>query len=266
MITDPLTLALQHKILGIAVVSCLGAGTGVLAITSASAAANTAPIPLLSTASAATAVPLPPAPPAGVATNAAASPTSKAQAASPAPASAAAVAAPTHAAAAPATAHPAAPATAHPATVAAPAKVKPAATSPATAAGSSAATGSPAAPAAISQPASAPAVSCPSNQRLTDAQITWLLSEVEKTAASNPSVAAGAATIEAELQGLLGQHQCAAQAQPVVTALCSGAATRKTINVMASQMPFLVKLVVGNPCGAKLASLLPKLSSYTSML
>jgi hypothetical protein len=123
----------------------------------------------------------------------------------------------------------------------------------------------PALPTLVPPPSSAPA-SCPSNQRLTDAEINWLLKEVAKTAQQTPSQAAGAAAIEAQLQPLLGQNLCAAQAQPVVTQLCSTTTTRQTIDAMTAQLPFYVTLLVGNPCTDTLATLLPQLSSYTSAL
>lgn len=264
MITNPLALTVQHKILGIAFASCLGAGTAVVAIASANAAANATPVPLMvSASSASSAVPV--------------APPSTAPGGPAKPVTGGAVPSGAGGAGATTATSPAKPAAiTHPVTALAPVVAK----SPARTATTAAAAGrpassaaantsakaAPAAPAAVSQPAAAPVVSCPSNQRLTDAQITWLLGEVSKTAASVPSVAPGAAQIEAQLQSLLGQRECATQAQPVVTALCSGSATRKTINAMASQMPFLVRLVVGNPCSANLSSLLPKLSSYTSML
>jgi hypothetical protein len=122
-------------------------------------------------------------------------------------------------------------------------------------------------PTLAASPSPSPAaVSCPSNQRLTDAEINWLLKEVSKTASSDTKVSAGAITIAAALQPLLGQNLCASQAQPVVNTLCANSAAHQTIDAMTNQLPFLAQLVVGNPCTDQLATVLPELSSFTSTL
>jgi len=255
--TNPLALAVQHKLIAIAVVGCLGGGGAAVVITTS----LPSPPPVLAPASAASAVPVQAAGTnAGGSTGGSGGAPSGAGGASGTAGSAgeATVSSPPAATSMGSHVAAAAPASTQAKTTTTPAKSGSAGTPSG---------GTPASSAAPSLPTSAPsAVSCPTNQRLTDAEIKWLLSEVSKTASANPSVAPGAATIKAQLTPLLGQNECAAQAQPVVTGLCSGSATRQTINAMASQMPFLVKLVVGNPCSDNLASLLPTLSSYTSLL
>ena len=115
-------------------------------------------------------------------------------------------------------------------------------------------------------PAAAAAVTCPADQKMTDAEINWLLKEVSKTAAQQPSLSGGAATINASLRPLLGQNLCASQAQPTVSALCADPAASQTIHSMIGQLPFYVKPLVGNPCTANLSTLLPKLSPFASSL
>jgi hypothetical protein len=124
------------------------------------------------------------------------------------------------------------------------------------------------APAIIAVPAPAAAVSCPTNEKLTDGEINWLIKEVSKTAAAQPNLASGAATINAALTPLLGQNLCASQAQPTVTALCNNPVASQTISQMVGQLPLYVQLVIGNPnpCTQSLASILPKLSPFTSTL
>lgn len=123
-------------------------------------------------------------------------------------------------------------------------------------------------PATLAVPAPLTVVSCPTNERLTDGEINWLIKEVSKTAAAEPNLAAGAATINAALTPLLGQNLCASQAQPTVTAVCNNPSASQAISQMVSQLPFYVQLIAGNtnPCTQSLASILPRLSPYTSTL
>lgn len=250
MITRPLALAVQHKLLVISVVGCLGAGGAAAAITSA----TSVPGPVLVPAAAASAVPVQPAGTAAGTAGKGAIVAGSAGAGGQATVTAPVTASSGHSLAADTGALAPAPARGTPPAAASPAKTGKPAGSP-----------SSGSPAGSATPAPA-TVSCPSNQRLTDAEITWLMTEVSKTALSDPSVAPGAGIIEAQLQPLIGQNECAAQAQPIVGAMCQGPATRRTIDAMASQMSFLVKLVVGNPCNDNLATMLAQLGSYTSML
>jgi hypothetical protein len=240
-----LAAAVRHKLAALGLACSLGAGGAfALAASTSTAAGQPGVLPPASAASAAS-----PAAPGSVA---AATPALNA----PAPA-----AAPPAPSPAPGAAKAAAPAT--PKTAAA--ASSPTAGTASTVRSTSGVVPTPALPTLVPSPSPAPA-SCPSNQRLTDAEINWLLKEVAKTAQQTPSQAAGAAAIAAQLQPLLGQNLCAAQAQPVVTQLCSTTLTRQTIDAMTAQLPFYVTLLVGNPCTDTLATLLPQLSSYTSAL
>lgn len=117
-------------------------------------------------------------------------------------------------------------------------------------------------------PAASPSTpaGCPSNQRLTDAEINWLLGQVSSTAGTDPQYTAGKATIDAGLSPLLGQNLCADQAQPTVTTLCADTSASTLIAAMTAKMPSFVRAYVGNPCTAKLSTVLPKLAPFAASL
>lgn len=184
-----------------------------------------------------------------------------------APASGAIVAAAAAAPAAPAAA-PAAPVAASPAakaTTKAPVMTR--ATAPAVKAAVNGTVAAPVVPVAVA-PAPVPSqvVTCPSAQRLTDAEINWILKEVAQTATKTPSVAPGAVTIKSSLSPMLGQNLCASQAQPTVTALCANTDSHATMQAMFSQLPSYEQSMIGNPCGQPLATTLTRIAPYVSML
>lgn len=249
MLARLLAVALKHKLAALAVMLSVGGG-GFVAL--AAASSPPAQGPTLQAASAGGSSAANPGP--AAAASAPLGPPAGATASSPASVTGAT---PSSRAASPA-------ATVSPLAIHAPAPSRPTTPGAASVAPASNVLPSLTAPAGVPSPS--PAASCPSNQRLTDAEINWLLKQVSRTAAQNPSLSGGAATITGALEPLLGQNLCAAQAQPVVTTLCSNAGALQTINAMTAQLPFYVKPFVGNPCTDNLATVLPKLSSFSSLL
>lgn len=98
--------------------------------------------------------------------------------------------------------------------------------------------------------------------RFDDAKINWLLEQVAKTKAENPSLAGGADKLMGALQGALGKNMCASEAQAMLGQLCGDGAVVRVMNAMVDRLPFFIKPVVGNPCTADLVSVLNKVGKF----
>jgi hypothetical protein len=107
-----------------------------------------------------------------------------------------------------------------------------------------------------------PAARCAANQVMDDGKINWLLDQSAKTLAENPSQAAGAAHVNADLRSALGKNMCAAEAQALIANTCTDPAAVKFLNTMVSRLPFFIKPMVGNPCTADLVAVLNKMGKF----
>ena len=119
----------------------------------------------------------------------------------------------------------------------------------------------PAAVAVVAKSVSSPrpaavAVTCRAKEQLNDAKINWLLGEIAKTARSHPGLGSGAGTLKTQLEALLGQNMCGSEAQAVMANLCLDPAVVKVLNQMVGQLPFFIRLRVGDPCKANLVSVM----------
>lgn len=119
----------------------------------------------------------------------------------------------------------------------------------------------PPAPAPVPQVAQ-PAAGCAANQQMDDGKIAWLLEQSSKTLAENPSQAAGAARVDADLRGAMGKNLCASEAQALIAGTCTNAAAVKFLNTMVNRLPFFIKPMVGNPCTADLVAVLNKMGKF----
>lgn len=109
-----------------------------------------------------------------------------------------------------------------------------------------------------------PAPACSADQRMDDAKISWLLQQSAATLAENPSQAAGAARVNADLRGAMGKNLCASEAQKLIASTCTDPAAVKFLNTMVNRLPFFIKPMVGNPCTANLVAVLNKMGKYIS--
>jgi hypothetical protein len=107
-----------------------------------------------------------------------------------------------------------------------------------------------------------PAAGCAANKQMDDAKIAWLLEQSSKTLAENPSQAAGAARVDADLRGAMGKNLCASEAQALIAGTCTDAAAVKFLNTMVNRLPFFIKPMVGNPCTADLVAVLNKMGKF----
>ena len=107
-----------------------------------------------------------------------------------------------------------------------------------------------------------PAAGCAANQQMDDGKIAWLLEQSSKTLAENPSQAAGAARVDADLRGAMGKNLCASEAQALIANTCTDAAAVKFLNTMVNRLPFFIKPMVGNPCTADLVAVLNKMGKF----
>jgi hypothetical protein len=117
------------------------------------------------------------------------------------------------------------------------------------------------APLAVPQVAQ-PAARCAANQVMDDGKIYWLLEQSAKALAANPTQAAGAARVDADLRSALGKNLCASEAQSLIAGTCTDPAAVKFLNTMVSRLPFFIKPMVGNPCTADLVAVLNKMGKY----
>lgn len=107
-----------------------------------------------------------------------------------------------------------------------------------------------------------PAARCAASQTMDDGKITWLLDQSAKALAENPSQAAGAAHVDADLRSALGKNLCASEAQALIASTCTDPAAVKFLNTMVGRLPFFLKPMVGNPCTADLVAVLNKMSKF----
>ena len=116
-------------------------------------------------------------------------------------------------------------------------------------------------PAAVPQVVQ-PAAKCGADQQMDDGKIAWLLEQSSKTLAANPSQAAGAARVDADLRSALGRNLCAPEAQALIASTCTDPAAVKFLNTMVNRLPFFIKPMVGNPCKADLVAVLNKMDKF----
>lgn len=107
-----------------------------------------------------------------------------------------------------------------------------------------------------------PVAKCAANETMDDAKIHWLLEQSANTLAENPSQAAGAARVNADLRGALGKNLCASEAQVLIANTCTDPAAVTFLNTMVNRLPFYIKPMVGNPCTADLVSVLNKMGKF----
>jgi hypothetical protein len=109
-----------------------------------------------------------------------------------------------------------------------------------------------------------PAAKCGADQVMDDGKIYWLLDQSSKALAENPSQAAGAARVDADLRSALGKNLCASEAQALIASTCTDAAAVKFLNTMVDRLPFFIESMVGNPCTADLVAVLNKMGKFIS--
>lgn len=122
----------------------------------------------------------------------------------------------------------------------------------------------PPAPAMAPGPVAPAAPGCSADQRMDDTKINWLLQQSAATLAENPSQAAGAARVDADLRGALGKNLCASEAQGLIASTCTDPKAVKFLNTMVNRLPFFIKPMVGNPCTANLVAVLNKMGKFIS--